>query len=61
MYHIWGRGAYRVLVGKSEERRPLGIPRHRLEDNITMELQGVEWGGIDWVDLAQNRNRWWPL
>jgi len=61
MYHIWGRGAYRVLVGKSEERRPLGIPRLRWEDNIAVELQGIEWRGMDWIYLAQNRNRWWPL
>jgi hypothetical protein len=45
-----GRGAYRVLVGRPEGRRPLGRPRHRWEDNIKMDLQEVEWGGhgLDW-------------
>jgi hypothetical protein len=42
------RGVYRVLVGKSEEKRPLGRPRHRWEDNIKMDLQEVEFGGMDW-------------
>jgi hypothetical protein len=38
------------------------MPRHRWENNITKELQGIEWGvGMDCVDLAQNRDRWWPL
>jgi hypothetical protein len=51
------RGAYRVLVGKPEGRRPLGRPRRRWEDNIKMYLrEGC--GGMDWIDLAQNRDRW---
>ena len=53
-----GRGAYRVLVGRPEGRRPLGRPRHRWEDNIKMDLQEVGWGGMDWIDMAQDRDRW---
>jgi hypothetical protein len=52
------RGAYRVLVGRPEGKRPLGRPRRRYEDNITMDIPEVEWGGMDWIDLAQNRDRW---
>jgi len=55
------RGVYRVLVGKSEGKRPLGKPRHRWEDNIKMDLQEVGWGGIDWIDLFQDRERWQAL
>jgi hypothetical protein len=47
-----GRGAYRILVGRSEGRRPLGRPRCRWEDNIKMYLQEVGWGGMDWIDMA---------
>ena len=56
-----GRGVYRVLVGKPEEKRQLGRPRHRWEDNIKMDLQEVGGGCGDWMELAQNRNRWWAL
>jgi hypothetical protein len=53
-----GRGACRVLVGKPEGRRTLGRPRHRWEDNIKIDLQEVGWGGgIDWIDMAQDRDR----
>ena len=52
------RGAYRVLVGKPEGKGPLEIPRNRWEDNIKMNLQNVEEGGMDWNDLAQDRDRW---
>jgi hypothetical protein len=51
------RGAYRVSVGKPEERRPLGRPRHRREEHIKMDLSKVRWGGMDWIDLAQDRDR----
>ena len=53
-----GRGVYRVLVGKPEGKRPLGRPRRRWEDNIKMDLQEV--GGCcgDWMELAQDRERW---
>ena len=53
---------YRVLVGKPERRRPLGRPRHRWEDNIKkMDLQEVGIGSMDWIELAQDRDRWLAL
>ena len=52
------RGVYRVLVGKPEGKIPLGRPRHRWEDNIKMDLQEVGCGGMDWIELAQDRDRW---
>ena len=51
------RGVYRVLMGKPEGKRPLGRPRCRWEDSIKMELQEVECGGMDWIELAQDRDR----
>ena len=57
----WGRGVYRVLVGKPEGKRPLGRPRHRWEDNIKMDIQEVGCGGMDWIELVQDRNRWRAL
>jgi len=51
------RGVYRVLVGKPEGKRPLGRPRRKWEDNIKIDLQEVGCGGMDWIDLAQNRDR----
>jgi len=48
---------YRVLVGKPERRRPLGRPRRRWEDNIRMDLRIVVCGCVDWMDLAQDRDR----
>jgi hypothetical protein len=56
-----GRGVYRVLVGKTEENRPLGRPSFRWEDNIKMDLQEIECGGMDWIELAQDRDRWRAL
>jgi hypothetical protein len=53
------RGAYRFLVRKHEETRPLGRPRRRWEDNIKMDVQEVGWRGMDWIDLAQKRDRRW--
>jgi len=57
----WGRGVFRVLVGKSEGKRPLGRPRRRWEDNIKMDLQGVGCRGVDWIELAQDGDRWRAL
>jgi hypothetical protein len=51
------RGVYRVLVRKSEGKRPLGRPRHRWEDNIQMDLQEMGCEGLDWIELAQYRER----
>jgi hypothetical protein len=56
-----GRGVYRVLVGKPEGKRSLGRPRRRWEDNIKMDLQEVGCGGMDWIELAQDRDRWRAL
>jgi hypothetical protein len=58
-----GRGAYRDLVGRPEGRRSLGRPRRRWKDNIKMDLEEVEWGGggMDWIDMAQDRDRWRAL
>jgi hypothetical protein len=55
------RCAYRALVGKPEGRRPLGRPRRRWEDNIKMILREVGWGNMDWINLAQDRDRWRAL
>ena len=55
------RGAYRALVGKPEEKRPLGRPRRRWVDNIRMDLQEVGCGYVDWIELAQDRDRWRTL
>ena len=52
---------YRVLVGKPERKRPLGRPKRRWEGNIKMALQEVGCGGMDWNDLAQDKDRWWTL
>jgi hypothetical protein len=52
-----GRGAYR----RPEGRRPLGRPRRRWEDNIKMDLQEVGWGGMNWIEMAQDRDRWRSL
>jgi hypothetical protein len=49
---------YRVLVGKPKGKRPLGRPRCRWEDNISIDLQEVECGVIDWIGLTQDRDRW---
>jgi hypothetical protein len=55
------RGVYRNLVGKPEGKRLRGRPRHRWEDNIKMDLQEVGCGGMDWIELAQDRDRWQVL
>jgi len=55
------RGVYRVLVGKPEGKRPLGRRRRRWEDNIKMDIQEVGCGGMDCIDLDQDRDRWRAL
>ena len=55
------RGVYRGLVGKTEGKRPLGRPRRTWEDNIKMNIQEVGFGGMDWIELAQDRDRWRAL
>jgi len=51
------RRTYKVLVGRPEGKRPLGRPRCRWEDNVKVDLQEVGWGDINWIDLAQDRDR----
>jgi hypothetical protein len=52
---------YRLLVGKPEGRRPLGRPRRRWVDNIRRDLVEAGWGDVDWIGLAQDRDRWRAL
>jgi hypothetical protein len=54
------RNAYRLLVGKPEGKRPLGTPRCRWVDNIRMDIGEVGWGGVDWIGLVKDSNRWVP-
>jgi hypothetical protein len=54
------RGAYRILVGRPEGRRPLGRPRRGWKDSIKLDLQEVGWG-MDWIELAQDRDKWRAL
>jgi hypothetical protein len=49
---------YRILVETPERKKPLGRPRLRWEDNIRMDLREIGWSGVDWIDLAQDRNQW---
>jgi hypothetical protein len=56
-----GRGVHRMLVGKPEGKRTLGRPRRRWEDNIKMDLQEIVCGGMDWIELARERDRWRAL
>jgi hypothetical protein len=55
------RGAYNILVGRPEGRRPLGRPRRRWEDNIKMDFREIEFGDMDWILWAQDRDRWRAL
>jgi hypothetical protein len=56
-----GRGVYRFWWEKPEGKRPMGRTKHRWEDNIKVDLQEVGCGGMDWIELAQDRDRWWAL
>jgi hypothetical protein len=56
-----GRGVYSILLGKPERMGPLGRSRRRWDDNIRMDLQAVGCGGMDWIELAQDRDRWRAL
>jgi hypothetical protein len=49
--------AYMILVGKPEGKRPLGRPRRRWVDNIKKDLREIEWDGVDWIDMAQDRDQ----
>jgi hypothetical protein len=55
------RNAYRILVGKPEGKRPLGRPRRRWVDSIKMNLREIGWDGVDWIDMAQDRDQWRAL
>jgi hypothetical protein len=55
------RNAYGILVGKPEGKRPLGRPRRRWVDNITMDFREIGWDGVDWIDMSQDRDRWRAL
>jgi hypothetical protein len=55
------RNVYKILLGKSEGKRPLGRPRRRLMDNIKIDLRVIGWDGMDWIDLAQDRDQWRAL
>jgi hypothetical protein len=55
------RNAYRILVGKPEGKRPLGRPRCRWVSNIKMDLREIGRDGVDWIDMAQDRNQWRAL
>jgi hypothetical protein len=59
MGEVWG--VYNIFVGRPEGRRPLGRPRRRWEDNIKMDLGEIGFGDVDWIDLAQDRDRWRAL
>jgi hypothetical protein len=55
------RNACRILVGKPEVKRPLGRPRRRWVDNIKMDLREIGWDGVDWINLARDRDQWRAL
>jgi hypothetical protein len=55
------RNAYRILVGKPDGKRPLGRQRRRWVENIKMDLREIGWDGLDWIDLAQDRDQWRAL
>jgi hypothetical protein len=52
---------YRILVGKPEGKKPLGSPRHRWVDKIKVDLREIGWDGVDWIDMAQDKDQWRDL
>jgi hypothetical protein len=58
MWHAWERNVYRVLMGNPEGKRPLGRSRRRWEDGIRTYFREIGWGSVDWMQLAQDRDRW---
>jgi hypothetical protein len=61
MWYAWERRVYKVLVGKPEGKRSLGKPRRRWEDGVRMDLREIGLGGMGWIRLAQDRDRWWAV
>jgi hypothetical protein len=61
MWHAWERTVYKVLMGKTKGKRSPGSPRRRWEDGIKMDLRETGWGSVDWIQLAQDRDRWLAL
>jgi hypothetical protein len=61
MWHAWERKVYRILVGTPEGKRPLGRPRHGLEDGIIMDLREAGWVSLEWIQFAQDRDLWRAL
>jgi hypothetical protein len=59
--HGRGENVYGVLMGKPEGKRPLGRPRRGWDDGIRMDLREIGWGSVDWIQLAQDRDRWQAL
>jgi hypothetical protein len=59
--HGEDKEAYKVLVGKTEGRRPLGRPRCKWDDNMKIDLREIGWGGMVWIDLTQDRDQWRAL
>jgi hypothetical protein len=57
MWHAWERNVYKVLMGKPEGKRPLERSRCKREDGIRMDLREIGWGSVDWIQLAQDRDR----
>jgi hypothetical protein len=55
------RNAYRILVGKTKGKRPLRIPRRRCVGNIKIDLREIGWDGVDWMDMAEDRDQWRAL
>jgi hypothetical protein len=58
MWHSWERKVYKVYVGKPEGKRPLGRQRRRWGDGFGMDLTEIGWGSVEWIQLAQDRDRW---